>query len=67
MEQTNKKTAFDISFFLKNPLFQWHENVFDREGQNITKYRRFRYSFICQGISTRRQRSDLFGFRVLPV
>jgi len=25
---------------------------------------RFRSSFICQGISTRRQRSDLFGFRV---
>jgi len=22
---------------------------------------RFRYSFICQGASTRRQRSDLFG------
>jgi len=25
---------------------------------------RFRYSFIYQGISTRRQRSDLFGLRV---
>jgi len=25
---------------------------------------RFRYSFICQGTSTRRQRSDLFGLRV---
>jgi len=24
----------------------------------------FRYSFICQGTSTRRQRSDLFGRRV---
>jgi len=24
---------------------------------------RFRYSFICQGTSTRRQRSDLFGLR----
>jgi len=24
----------------------------------------FRYSFICQGTSTRRQRSDLFGLRV---
>jgi len=24
----------------------------------------FRYSFICQGSSTRRQRSDLFGLRV---
>jgi len=23
-----------------------------------------RYSFICQGTSTRRQRSDLFGLRV---
>jgi len=23
-----------------------------------------RYSFICQGTSTRRQRRDLFGFRV---
>jgi len=28
----------------------------------------YRYSFICQGTSTRRQRRDLFGFRVkLPV
>jgi len=26
--------------------------------------RRFRYSFICQGTSTRRQRNDLFGLRV---
>jgi len=25
---------------------------------------RFRYSFICQGTSTRRQRSGLFGLRV---
>jgi len=25
---------------------------------------RFRYSFICQGTSTRRQRKDLFGLRV---
>jgi len=25
---------------------------------------RFRYSFICQGTSTRRQRSDLFGLQV---
>jgi len=25
---------------------------------------RFRYSFICQGTLTMRQRSDLFGFRV---
>jgi len=25
---------------------------------------RYRYSFICQGTSTRRQRSDLFGLRV---
>jgi len=25
---------------------------------------RFRYSFICQGNSTRRQRRDLFGLRV---
>jgi len=25
---------------------------------------RFRYSFICQGTSTRRQRSDVFGLRV---
>jgi len=25
---------------------------------------RFRYSFICQGASTRRQRSDLFGLRI---
>jgi len=25
---------------------------------------RFRFSFICQGTSTRRQRSDLFGLRV---
>jgi len=25
---------------------------------------RFRYSFICQGTSTRRQRRDFFGFRV---
>jgi len=24
----------------------------------------FRYSFICQGTSTRRQRSDLFGLRI---
>jgi len=24
----------------------------------------FRYSFICQGTSIRRQRSDLFGLRV---
>jgi len=33
---------------------------------------RFRYSFICQGTSTRRQQSDLFGFEsschlLLPV
>jgi len=29
---------------------------------------RFRYSFTCQGTSTRRQRSDLFGLRVkLPL
>jgi len=27
----------------------------------VFKYSRFRYSFICQGTSTRRQRSDLFG------
>jgi len=28
----------------------------------------FRYSFICQGTSTRRQRSDLFGLQVkLPL
>jgi len=28
----------------------------------------FKYSFICQGTSTRRQRSDLFGLRVkLPL
>jgi len=25
---------------------------------------RFRFSFICQGTSTRKQRSDLFGLRV---
>jgi len=25
---------------------------------------RFRYSFICQGTATRRQRSDHFGLRV---
>jgi len=25
---------------------------------------RFRYSFICQGTSTRRQRRDLLGLRV---
>jgi len=25
---------------------------------------RFRYSFICQGTSTKRQQSDLFGFLV---
>jgi len=25
---------------------------------------RFRYSFICQGTSTKRQRSDLFDLRV---
>jgi len=25
---------------------------------------RFRYSFICQGTSTRRQRSDLIGLQV---
>jgi len=25
---------------------------------------RFRYSFICQGTSTRRQQSDIFGLRV---
>jgi len=29
-----------------------------------SKHFRFRYSFICQGTSTRRQRSDLFGRRV---
>jgi len=27
-------------------------------------YRYFRYSFICQGTSTMRQRSNLFGLRV---
>jgi len=27
---------------------------------------RFRYSFICQGTSTKRQRRDLFGLRVKP-
>jgi len=34
--------------------------------QQISKFKveRFRYSFICQGISTRRQRRDLFGLRV---
>jgi len=30
----------------------------------ITKPARFRYSFICQGTSTRRQRSDIFSLRV---
>jgi len=31
-------------------------------------YFRFRYSFICPGTSTRRQRSDLFDLRVkLPL
>jgi len=29
-----------------------------------TAKNRFRYSFICQGTSTRRQRSDLCGLRV---
>jgi len=29
-----------------------------------THSQRFRYSFICQGTSTRRQWSDLFGLRV---
>jgi len=29
----------------------------------VTSFR-FRYSFIRQGTSTRRQQSDLFGFRV---
>jgi len=28
---------------------------------------RFRSSFICQGTSTRRQRSDLFGLQVKPL
>jgi len=28
---------------------------------------RFKYSFICQGTSTRRQRRDLFGLRIKPV
>jgi len=29
----------------------------------VTRFR-FRYSFICQGTSTRRQRSNLFSLRV---
>jgi len=32
--------------------------------QNIVIGRRFRSSFICQGTSTRKQRSDLCGLRV---
>jgi len=31
---------------------------------SIPNSRFFRYSFICQGTSTRRQRRDLFGHRV---
>jgi len=38
------------------------------EGSSLCSWFRFKYSFICQGISTRRQRSDLFGLRVkLPL
>jgi len=32
--------------------------------QDNNRFFRFRSSFICQGTSTRRQRSDLFGLRV---
>jgi len=35
---------------------QWNYNTVFKIG--------LRYSFICQGNSTRSQRSDLFGFRV---
>jgi len=39
---------------------------------NIKSNKRFRYSFICQGTTTRRQRSNLFGVEssyhlILPV
>jgi len=42
-----------------------HKDVRRQVGRvNMLRRFRYRYSFICQGTSTRRQRSDLFGLRV---
>jgi len=35
-----------------------------RSGAVWSRFLCFRYSFICQGTSTKTQRSDLFGLRV---
>jgi len=40
-------------------------SIASTNGSYLTEHQlRFRYSFICQGTSTRRQRRDLFGLRV---
>jgi len=39
-------------------------DCYKRRSQMENLIFRFRYSFICQGTSTRRQRRNLFGLRV---
>jgi len=39
-------------------------NKYHRKQAVYATMHRFRYSFTCQGTSTRRQRSDLFDLRV---
>jgi len=55
----NCSTKLNVHYFLLKSL------LMERLGLSNTYFiNRFRYSFICQGTSTRRQRSDLFGLRV---
>jgi len=49
------------------PLALWDDKATTAEKQMLADalYRfRYRYSFICQGTSTRRQQSDRFGLRI---
>jgi len=49
---------------LEKTIFRSFEQIFLSSQTVMLSYGYVRYSFICQGTSTRRQRSDFFGLRV---